>query len=80
MLAITPAAALPVLQAVALTAKPDIRLTVSVWTAPDGEGMPASLDSFKMPAGVDPAYYRFAAIKAWVDGENDARTGYMYDA
>lgn len=79
LLAITPAPALPVLQAVALNAKPDIRLTVSVWTAPNGEGMPANLDSFKMPAGADPAYYRFAAIKAWADGENDARTGYMYE-
>ncbi len=79
VLAITPAAALPVLQAVAKTAKPDIRLTVSVWAAPDGEGLPANLDGFKMPAGVDPAYYRFAAIKAWADGENDARTGYMYE-
>lgn len=79
VLAITPAPALPVLQAVAANAKPDIRLTVSVWTAPNGEGMPADLSKFQMPASADPAYFKFAAIKAWADGENDARTGYMYE-
>jgi predicted amidohydrolase YtcJ len=30
-----------------------------------------------MPPTADPDYYRFVAIKAWVDGENDCRTGYM---
>jgi predicted amidohydrolase YtcJ len=80
IMAITPAAALPVLQAVALKVRPDIRYTVSVWTAPDAEGMPANLDAFRMPPGANPAYYRFAAIKAWMDGENDARTGLMYES
>jgi predicted amidohydrolase YtcJ len=79
VLAITPAAALPVLQAVAQKAQPDIRYTVSVWTAPNAQGMPEKLDAFKMPPGADPAYYGFGAIKAWADGENDARTGYMYE-
>jgi predicted amidohydrolase YtcJ len=32
-----------------------------------------------MPSKANPAYYRFSAIKAWVDGENDCRTGYMYE-
>ena len=32
-----------------------------------------------MPPKANPAYYRFAAIKAWVDGENDCRTGFMYE-
>ncbi|MBI5252418.1 MAG: amidohydrolase [Desulfomonile tiedjei] len=79
LLAITPAAALPVLQAVSQKRKPDIRYTVSVWTDPNTEGMPENLDKFKMPAGADPAFYRFGAIKAWVDGENDCRTGLMYE-
>jgi predicted amidohydrolase YtcJ len=79
ILAITPAAALPVLQAVSQKKKPDIRYTVSVWTDPNAEGMPENLEKFKMPAGADPAFYRFAAIKAWVDGENDCRTGLMYE-
>ncbi|MEL7642242.1 MAG: amidohydrolase [Solidesulfovibrio sp.] len=78
LLAITPAAALPVLQQVAASgAKPHIRYTVSVWTAANGADMPETLDAFRMPAKADPARYRFAAIKDWVDGENDARSGYM---
>jgi predicted amidohydrolase YtcJ len=79
VLAITPAAALPVLQAIAKKTKPEIRYTVSVWTDPNTEGMPEDLDKFKMPAGADPAFYRFGAIKGWVDGENDCRTGLMYE-
>lgn len=79
LMAITPAAALPVLQAISQKRKPEIRYTVSVWTEPDTEGMPEDLAKFKMPAGADPAYYGFGAIKAWVDGENDCRTGLMYE-
>ena len=79
LMAITPAAALPVLQAVSLKLKPEIRYTVSVWTNPDTEGMPENLDKFRMPAAADPAFYRLGAIKAWVDGENDCRTGLMYE-
>ena len=78
LLAITPAAALPVLQQVAASGeKPRIRYTVSVWTTPNAADMPESLAAFAMPAGADPAFYRFSAIKAWMDGENDARSGYM---
>ena len=79
LMAITPAVALPMLQAVSQKLRPDIRYTVSVWTAPDAEGMPENLEAFKMPSEADPAYWRFAAIKAWADGENDARTGLMYE-
>jgi hypothetical protein len=79
LMAITPAAALPVLQAVSGKKKPDIRYTVSVWTDPDSEGMPENFDKFRMPKGADPAFYRSGAIKAWVDGENDCRTVLMYE-
>lgn len=78
MLAITPSAAVPVLQAVSRTVQqPNIRYTVSVWGAPDGKDLPDDLSTFDMPKAADANYYRFAGIKAWVDGENDARTGYM---
>ena len=80
VMAITPAAAMPVMQSVSLsTPTPNIRYTASVWAAPNGEGMPKDLSVFEMPAKANPAYYRFAAIKAWVDGENDCRTGFMYE-
>ena len=72
MLAITPAEALPVLQAVAKEGPTDIRYTTSVWTGMNGDGMPAALATFAMPAGADPDYYRFGGIKIWMDGENDA--------
>lgn len=80
LLAITPAAALPVLQKVAQSqTPPTIRYTTSIWTSANGKDMPADLSKFKMPPGVDPAWYRFGGIKVWIDGENDCRTGYMYE-
>ena len=78
-LAITPAAALPVLQKIAgMKVQPTIRYTTSVWTSANGEDMPEDLTKFRMPQGTDPAWYRFGGIKVWIDGENDCRTGYMY--
>ena len=80
-LAITPAAALPVLQGLAAAKfQPTIRYTTSIWTSANGGDMPEDLSKFKMPASADPAFYRFGGIKVWIDGENDCRTGYMYGA
>lgn len=79
LLAITPAPALPVLQGVSAKMKPTLRYTVSVWTEPDGSKMPEQLDKFRFPKAADPAFYTFGGIKAWIDGENDCRTGYMYE-
>ena len=79
LLAITPAAALPVLQEVARSkTPPTIRYTTSIWTSANGKDMPGDLSKFQMPQGADPAWYRFGGIKDWIDGENDCRTGYMY--
>jgi predicted amidohydrolase YtcJ len=79
LLAITPAAALPVLQEVARSkTPPTIRYTTSIWTSANGKNMPADLSKFQMPQGAEPAWYRFGGIKDWIDGENDCRTGYMY--
>lgn len=80
VMAITPAAALPVMQETSRSHNfPNIRLSVSVWAAPDGEGLPDNLALFEMPREANPDYFRFVAIKAWVDGENDCRTGWMYE-
>lgn len=79
VLAITPHQVVPALQAVSTTlAQPTLRYSVSVWASPDGKGFPADLTDFEMPAGADPDFFKFVGIKAWVDGENDCRTGYMY--
>lgn len=81
VLAITPAAALPVLQKIAASKyEPTIRYTTSVWSSANGEDMPLDLGKYRMPRGADPAYYRFGGIKVWMDGENDCRTGYMNEA
>lgn len=80
VMAITPIAAVPVLQETAKNfQQPNIRLSVSVWAAPNGDGMPNNLSRLEMPKEVNGDYFRFVAIKAWVDGENDCRTGYMYE-
>jgi predicted amidohydrolase YtcJ len=80
LLAITPAAALPVLQKMAAAkVQPTIRYTTSVWSSANGEDMPSDLRAYRMPAGADPAWYRFGGIKVWIDGENDCRTGYMHE-
>lgn len=79
VMAITPHQVVPALQAVSTTvAQPNIRYSVSVWAAPDGKGFPADLNDFEMPSGADPDFFKFVGLKAWVDGENDCRTGYMY--
>jgi predicted amidohydrolase YtcJ len=78
VMGITQAAVVPVLQKVAASGyKPTLRYSMSVWKAANGEDMPEDLSVFTFPAGSDPDYYRFMGIKAWIDGENDARTGLM---
>jgi predicted amidohydrolase YtcJ len=80
VLAITPSVALPVLQKVAQSKyRPTLRYLISVWTSANGKDMPDSVDGFTMPEGSDPSWYKFIAIKGFVDGENDCRTGYMYE-
>ena len=76
LMAITPHQVVPALQAVAAKVpQPTLRYSVSVWAAPDGKGFPDDLSDFEMPAGADPEFFTFVGIKAWVDGENDCRTG-----
>lgn len=79
LMAITPHQVVPAVQAVsAKLAQPNIRYSISVWAAPDGKGFPDDLGEFEMATEADPDYFRFVGLKAWVDGENDCRTGYMY--
>lgn len=80
VMAITPAAAMPIMHETAKTLdKANIRLSVSVWAAPNGDGMPDNLARFEMPKEANADFFRFVAIKAWVDGENDCRTGFMHE-
>ena len=80
MMAITQAGVIPLLHKAATSSNtPSMRYSVSVWEAPNGDGIPSSLDKYEMPVTANPDFYRFVGIKAWVDGENDCRTGFMYE-
>lgn len=80
IMAITPSATVPVLKSVAMSnGTPSIRYSTTVWTSANAVDMPTDLSDFEFAENVDPQWYRFAAIKVWIDGENDARTGYMYE-
>jgi predicted amidohydrolase YtcJ len=80
VMAITPAAALPVLQKLAgAQVQPMPRYTTSIWSSANGKDMPQDLRQFRMPPSADPAWYRFGGIKVWIDGENDCRTGHMHE-
>lgn len=57
VMAITPSAALPVLQAVSKTYKPTIRYSISVWTSSNGNNMPEDLSGFAMPKEADSQWY-----------------------
>lgn len=78
--AITMAEMLPVLNAMATSknAQRRLRMTVPVWVDPAGKLLPADLKTLGVAPGADPAFYRTGGIKAWVDGEVDARTGAVY--
>jgi predicted amidohydrolase YtcJ len=79
ILAITPAPILPIMKKVSTqTSEPNIRYTVSAWMAPNGTGFEKNLNAYEMPTQANPNYFKFAGIKAWVDGDNDCRTGIMY--
>lgn len=58
---------------------PKIRNSITVFADSGGHHLPANLEALKLPASVDPAWYRFAGIKIWADGDVPVRTGYVFD-
>ena len=58
--------------------KPTIRYTASVWTDPSGKYFPENLSSLTLSKNADPAFFRLGALKVWIDGEVDARSGLLY--
>jgi predicted amidohydrolase YtcJ len=74
--AITPLPELGVLEQIAAEHGPTtLRYTVAVFTDPGGRMLPATFDSLAFPASVDPAWYRFAGLKVWVDSDVPMRGG-----
>lgn len=65
----------PVLRELAQGATTTLRYTIGLHADPGGRFIPASLDAFALPASVDPAWYRLAGIKVWVDSDVPMRGG-----
>lgn len=65
----------PVLRKLAQGAPATLRYTIGLHADPGGRLVPAALDAFALPASVDPAWYRLAGIKAWVDSDLPMRGG-----
>lgn len=65
----------PVLRELAQDAPTTLRYTIGLHADPGGRFIPAALDSFALPASVDPAWYRLAGIKVWVDSDVPMRGG-----
>lgn len=56
---------------------PKIRTSITVFADSGGHHLPQDLAALKLPASVDQAWYRFAGIKIWADGDVPVRTGYL---
>jgi predicted amidohydrolase YtcJ len=65
----------PVLLELARRAPTTLRYTIGLHADPGGRFIPAALDAFALPASVDPAWYRLAGIKVWVDSDLPMRGG-----
>jgi hypothetical protein len=65
----------PVLRELAQGAPATLRFTIGLHADPGGRFIPADLDAFALPASVDPAWYRLAGIKVWVDSDVPMRGG-----
>ena len=65
----------PVLLELAQRAPTTLRYTIGLHADPGGRFIPAALDAFALPASVDPAWYRLAGIKVWVDSDVPMRGG-----
>lgn len=57
---------------------PPIRNSIVVFADSGGHHLPQDLASLKLPASVDTAWYSFAGIKIWADGDVPVRTGFLY--
>jgi len=65
----------PVLRELTQRAPTTLRYTIGLHADPGGRLIPAALDAFALPASADPAWYRLAGIKVWVDSDVPMRGG-----
>jgi predicted amidohydrolase YtcJ len=75
MYAIAPLNQLGVLKELAPGQPATLRYTIAVHADPAGRFLPAALDELTLGPAVDPAWYRLAGIKVWIDSDVPMRGG-----
>ena len=75
MYALAPLNQLGVLKELAQGKHASLRYTFAVHADPAGRFLPASLDGLSLAPTVDPAWYRLAGVKVWVDSDVPMRGG-----
>jgi predicted amidohydrolase YtcJ len=75
VLAIAPLNQLGLLKQLAQGPPATLRYTIAVHADPAGRFLPAALDGLALAPTVDPAWYRLAGIKVWVDSDVPMRGG-----
>lgn len=75
MYAIAPLNQLGVLKELALGEPATLRYTIAVHADPAGRFLPAALNDLTLGPAADPAWYRLAGIKVWVDSDVPMRGG-----
>jgi len=73
--ALAPLNQLGVLKELAQAEHSTLRYTIAVHAEPAGRFLPAALDGLMLAPGVDPAWYRLAGLKVWVDSDVPMRGG-----
>lgn len=69
----------PAVRKLAISGKhPPIRNSIVVFADSGGHHLPQDLAALKLPTSVDPAWYSFAGIKIWADGDVPVRTGFLF--
>ena len=73
--ALVPLNQLGVLKELAQAEHSTLRYTLAVHADPAGRLLPATLDGLLLAPGVDPAWYRLAGFKVWIDSDVPMRGG-----
>jgi len=73
--ALVPLNQLGVLKELAQAEHSTLRYTLAVHADPAGRFLPATLDGLVLAPGVDPAWYRLAGLKVWIDSDVPMRGG-----
>lgn len=70
----------PVLLELAQSGPASLRYTIGLHADPGGRFLPPAFDGLQFPSSVDPAWYRLAGMKVWVDSDVPMRGGAVTEA